>query len=217
MKNQIEIHPAILVDNLKEFLKQINKAGEYCNWVDIDIIDWERTSKKTILVQEALSVPDKIFMNFDLMMDYPSEAVKYLVQDKRVEIIILNYGQQENLQDLIEIIKDNGKKAGIALNPENEVAEIRNIIDILNHVQIYTVEPGKQSNPFLPDMLDKIDEIRKIGFSGTIGIDGGISRNTLDKVLEYPIDFLSVGSVLSQAKNPLAIYNELLNYINKSK
>lgn len=215
MKKQIEIHPAILVDNLKDFLIQINQASVYCNRVDVDIIDWKRTSKKTILVQEALSVPDNITLNFDLMMDYPSEAVKKLVPDKRVEIIILNHTQKENIVDLADTIKGNEKKVGIALNPENEVKEIERSINIFDHIQIYTVEPGRQSNPFLPKMLEKIKQIKKIGFGGTIGVDGGINKNTIKEVIKYPIDYLSVGSELSQTENPAEIYNNLIEIIKK--
>ena len=209
MKNKIKIHPAILVDNIKDFILQTNNAREYTDHVDVDIIDWERTANKTVLVREVLSIPDSIKMNFDLMMDYPSEVVKLLIKDRRVDIIILNINQKENFEYLINIIKENGKRVGIALNPENSVDEIKKYLSQIDHIQIYTVEPGKQNNPFLKDMLMKIDDITKLEFEGTVGVDGGISSKTIINFKKYPIDFLSVGSELSQAKNPVKIYHSL--------
>ncbi len=213
MNEIIKIHPAILVDNLKDFLIQINKASEYADQVDVDIIDWERTKNKTILVQEALSIPDNISMNFDLMMDYPSEVIKILIKDKRVNTIILNVIQKENFNELIEIIKEGGKKVGIALNPENKVEELDEYLNIIDHIQIYAVEPGKQNNPFLEKMLKKSLKLKKMGFMGTIGFDGGINQKTILKIKKYPVDYLSVGSELSQAENSSEVYNILLNLI----
>lgn len=213
MNEIIKIHPAILVDNLKDFLIQINKASEYADQVDVDIIDWERTKNKTILVQEALSIPDNIRMNFDLMMDYPSEVIKILIKDKRVNSIILNVIQKENFSALIELIKEGGKKVGIALNPENKVEELKKYLNIIDHIQIYTVEPGKQNNPFLGKMLQKSSALKKMGFMGTIGFDGSINQKTILKIKKYPADYLSIGSELSQAENPSEVYNILLNLI----
>ena len=75
---------------------------------------------------------------------------------------------------------------GLVLNPEDDVAANWEIIKQFNAVQIMTIHPGAQGRPFLPEMLNKIDQIRGLGFSGQIMLDGGINDKTLPLIVSHP-------------------------------
>jgi ribulose-phosphate 3-epimerase len=211
----MKIIPAILTENFDEFEKQIETASSYTEEVYVDVIDWERTENKTITVVKALSVKDHINMHFDLMLDDPREAVAELLKDKRVKSIILNYFDQSDLSGLIGLIKENDVEVGLSLNPEIFIKDIKKLLPELDYVQIFTINPGKQGQQFIPGMMEKAKDLRKIGFRGKIVLDGGVNENTIPNIKNYPIDILSVGSAISKAHNPKDYFEKLKRLAEK--
>lgn len=214
-RDKVKILPAILVENTEEYKRQIYDAKSYTEEVFVDIIDWERTDNRTIDTNQALSIEDNIDLNFDLMLDYPSRALELLLVDKRIKSIILNYNAKEDLKELIKKIKEKKIKVGISLNPENSIDEILQFLPDLDYVQIFTIEPGRQGQSFMPEMLNKAVDLRNNNFKGGIVIDGGVSNKTIPEIKKFPVDMLSVGSALSKAENPKKTYIELNNMVNK--
>lgn len=205
----IEFHPAPLVYFLSELKRQIKLIETYTNQVDIDIVDWGSTSKKTIDVHQALSLRTDLNLNFDLMMLSPNHAIKALIHDQRVQYIILNTRCKQDLNQQIKLILDSGKKVGLSINPLDDVADYIYLFPKLYLIQIYTVEPGSQGMPFLSARLEEVNRIKQLGFKGKIAIDGGVNLKTLPIISKYPIDIASVGSALSKAENPARIYKLL--------
>jgi pentose-5-phosphate-3-epimerase len=176
---------------------------------DIDIVDWRRTKMQTITVDEALSANTKCDLTFDLMLDFPGLAVHRLVKDKRVQAIILNVSAQENLHDLIDFIHFYKVEAGLSVNPDTHFYQIVPYIPELDIIQIYTVEPGAQGNPYLPERLKLIKDIRQFGFKGKISIDGGINAGNIDTLFGLSVNIVSIGSAISQAADPQKVYQRL--------
>jgi len=202
----MQINPAILVKKTSDLLLQACDVVDYVTELDIDIIDWTRTKTHTLNVREALNNKIPVKLNFDLMMEHPKEAVMELIYDKRVKNIIINPECKENIEELINLIHFHRKKAGMSLNPDSEVELVQPYIHDLDLIQIYTVEPGSQGNPFLPARLDIIANVKLFGYKGKISVDGGINLDTVETIKQYPVDILSVGSYLSKAKNPHNAY-----------
>ena len=205
----MKIHPAILVTSLTDYLLQISALAPVTKFFDIDIIDWERTDTSTLSVDEALKVKGDFSLNFDLMMDHPKKVIKKLLNDERVKYIIINLECKDNISELIDLIHHYKKMAGISLNPDNNFKDVLRFVKLIDIVQIYTVEPGKQGGSFIKSRLDLIDSIKKAGFNGLIEIDGGVNFKTIDLIKTFPIDIISVGSTLSKADNPLQAYENL--------
>lgn len=210
----MQIHPAPLVHNLTELKRQIKNIEQYTTEVDIDIVDWSKTFAKTVNVAEALSIKTDIKLNFDLMMEYPKQAIKLLIHDQRVQTIIINPRLKEDLNQQLQTIIAAGKKTGLSINPENDVADFVYLFPKLDLIQIFTVEPGAQNMPFLNQRLDQTQRLRQLGFQGKIGIDGGVNLKTLPLIKKYPIDIVSVGSALSKAEDPKKVYKQLCDQAN---
>lgn len=206
----MRIHPALLVDKLEEFQRQINNAVSFTTVVDIDIIDWQRTPAKTITVETALSADTNgLDLNFDLMMDRPANVIDKLLNDPRTKLITINLEAKDNILELIKLIKSYHLNVAIALNPEHTIEDAVNYFMFVDQIQVMTIEPGVQGNPFIKERLELTSEIRNKGFSGNIEIDGGINTETITQVLGYPIDIISVGSAISRADNPAAVFKRL--------
>ena len=202
----MQINPAILVNKVSDLLIQATNLVEYVTELDIDIIDWTRTDTHTISVHEALNNKIPLKLNFDLMMNRPKESVKELVYDARVKTIIINPECHDNIEELIDFIHFHKKRAGMSINPDNDIDVVESYLNVLDLIEIFTIEPGSQGNPFKPLRLDLSVNLKMSRFEGLIEVDGGVNLDTLEKIKQYPIDILSVGSYLSKAKNPGTAY-----------
>jgi pentose-5-phosphate-3-epimerase len=110
-------------------------------------------------------------------------------------------------------------KYGLVLNPEDEVKSNWSTIINFPTVQIMSVNPGFQGTPFLPETLNKINELRKLGFKGTISLDGAINDKTLSIILKnkYLPDILFPGSYLREkTKERLKILQRTITQANPS-
>jgi ribulose-phosphate 3-epimerase len=79
-------------------------------------------------------------------------------------------------------VKRIDKKIGFVLNPETQIHEIVRYLDQIDQVLIMTVKPGFYGSPFLPQMLDKIIELRTLKSDLDIEVDGGITDETIGLV-----------------------------------
>jgi len=211
----MKIHPAILVKGYDEYLRQMKLAEKYTDEVDVDIIDWKHTAGKTLTVEEALNIKTTLTLNFDLMMDYPSTVITTICNDPRVNRVIVNTRSLDSLEDQIDKIISLGTHAAISLNPKDKYDEYQSLFKKLNLIQIFTIEPGAQGNPFVPERLDVINELKKADFEGLIETDGCFNKNNAEVFLKYPIDIVSVGSALSRVDDPKKAFDGLSKIIEK--
>ena len=91
------------------------------------------------------------------------------------------------------------------------ISLISPLLDLLDMVQIFTIVPGKQGNPFMVDHLETVYKLEELRFMGLVGVDGGVNKGTLIEVCKYPVDIASVGSAISRADDPERSYFELVS------
>lgn len=210
----MQIHPAILVDNSDDYSLQIKNAERFTTEVDVDIIDWSRSPNKTISVAEAINISTTLELNFDLMMDHPNSVLDAVLGFEHAKRVIINIAAQDDLSELILKIKSSGKLPAISLNEASDFDKVVPMLRQLDMVQIFTIIPGKQGNPFMVDHLEIVNKLEEQNFMGLIGVDGGINKASLTEVCKYPIDIASVGSAISRAEDPEFAYNELVSIAN---
>jgi ribulose-phosphate 3-epimerase len=207
MKKQI--NPAPLVTTLEELQKQITGLDSVANEFDIDLIDWERSDLKTVKAVDAVKVKTTAKLNFDIQMDKPEETLDIILNSGRANRVLVNLECDTDIIPLLKKIRENSVEAGISIDPENKIANVIKYFPYCDLIQIMTISPGLQGNPFLPDRLALSIELRELGFDGSIEIDGGVNLNTLDTIKQYPINVLSIGSALSKAEKPIEAYLEI--------
>src|SRR3989344_8766908 len=212
----MKINPAILVDDVVEYQRQLEVVASYTDEVDIDIIDWQRTPAKTISIEQALAVNTPLILNFDLMMDDPEAAIHKVAQDPRVKTVIINMACIKEKKEMAALIRNYKKVAGLSVNPDNDLEDFQGLLVDFDLVQIFTIEPGAQGNQMLPERLELITEIKKLGYTGLIETDGGFKDYNAQIFLKYPFDIISVGSALSQAQKPQQIYADLTAKLPRS-
>jgi ribulose-phosphate 3-epimerase len=206
----MKINPTILTNDKDDYAMQVIRDAGFSKELDIDVIDWSLSLGKTITAEESLNIPVDVVFNFDLMMDHPSRAVKVLIDDVRVRKIIINVHSLDNIDDLIETIEQRGIETAVSFHNPEQYEIVKKYFNKVDAIHIFSIQPGAQGNTFRPEMLEFSKKLRDDGFEGEIGLDGGVNKQTLGQILNYPFDIAVVGSAIAKSENPQSTYLELI-------
>ncbi len=197
----IKICPAILVSNKDEFLKQLEVYKEFFDCIDIDINipgdDFE--GEVTVGPLEALLCIGKnieTHFNIHLMVSNPKAVIeKFLEKEcfpKNYRILI---HQESKFKDALDSYPD--LDIGIVLKAESDMREIE-FYNQFPEVQLMTIVTGKQGNPFIPEILYRVEWLREEGYKGTISIDGSVNLKSASFIRMFEVNRVSVGSFFSK-------------------
>ena len=116
------------------------------------------------------------------------------------DIITIHPEATENLKETVSLIKKFGKKVGVSLNPKTEIKTLIDEIDNIDLVLVMSVNPGFGGQKFMPEVLDKIKELKRIKdknqYHFDIEVDGGINFSNSKIVLEAGADILVSGTTV---------------------
>ena len=116
------------------------------------------------------------------------------------DIITIHPEATVNLKESISLIKKFGKKVGVSLNPKTEIKTLIDEIDNIDLVLVMSVNPGFGGQKFMPEVLDKIKELKKLKdenkYQFDIEVDGGINFSNSKIVLEAGADILVSGTTV---------------------
>lgn len=137
------------------------------------------------------------------------EPLKYISSFARLntEYYTFHYEAVENVEEVIDTIRDNGMKVGLAINPLTSVEEIKPYLDLVDMVLVMSVNPGKGGQAFIGDVLPKIEELSKLKGNYIINVDGGINSETAKLCKSAGTDILVSGSYICKSDN----YQEIIN------
>jgi len=121
------------------------------------------------------------------------------------DIITIHPEATENLEDSIQYIKSLNKKVGVSLNPKTSIDLIKTLLDQIDLVLIMSVNPGFGGQKFMPEVLDKIKELKKIRdqqkLDFDIEIDGGINFDNNKLAIEAGANILVSGTTVFKDNN----------------
>ncbi len=218
----IEIIPAILVDDFDELQDQIELIRLGTKRIQIDICDGQFVHNATwpyrkpdnnfeMLIREDISLPgwEKIDYEFDLMVNKPEEVVDDWVSVGATRIV-LHIESKGNIKLAVEKLLGR-VEVGIALNIDTPVQSINDamIKDQIQFIQLMGIDHiGFQGQEFDAKVIAKISEVKKAFPDMPISIDGGVSLETAQDLIEAGADRLIVGSAIMGAESPLNALEE---------
>jgi len=141
-------------------------------------------------------------IDIHLMVNNPIVYIEKLL-NFNIEYITFHKEINDDLDNLIDILKANNIKAGISIKPNTNVSEIIKYLDKVDLVLIMSVEPGKGGQSFIEESYNKVRELRKIiierNLNIKIEIDGGVKDTNIKLIGESGVDISVVGSFITKS------------------
>jgi pentose-5-phosphate-3-epimerase len=210
----MKIIPTPLTTSIKEFQYSLEKLSPYYSHMQIDISDGKFVPNKSIQIEDINPLISNKHLTFDfhlMVKDYEKEIKKLI----SVNNVFIHFSTIDNLELRIT---NYGFPVGLVLNPEDSIEDLKSKFNLneIPFIQIMGVHPGAQGNQFLPETLNKIEQLRDEHYRNNIYLDGGISEKTLPLILalKYQPDFLCVGSYLTKELDNKAGLNEKIEFLN---
>ena len=199
---KIQISPSILSADFSQLGNEIKRLEEGgADMIHVDVMDGHFVPNLTIgpdVIKQIRPFSDKIF-DVHLMI---SPVDKYIEQfaNAGADIITFHPEATKNTAETIKLIRKFKKKVGISLKPKSEISLIRDYLDKIDLVLIMSVEPGFGGQKFMPEVLPKLKELKKIidkeKYNVDLEIDGGINFQNSKTAKEAGANILVSGSTI---------------------
>ena len=207
MSNIIKISPSILSADFSQLgneIKRLEEAG--ADLIHVDVMDGHFVPNLTIGPPVIKALKKNCSIKFDVhLMISPVHKYIDAYSDAGADIITIHPEATDDLSASIKKIKDLGKTVGVSLNPETKVNVIKNYLDQIDLVLIMSVNPGFGGQKFMPEILDKIKELKNIqkekNIDFDIEIDGGINFENSKIAIEAGANILVSGTTIFKSNN----------------
>lgn len=211
-----QLAPSILsadFSKLGEEVSLIEKGGAHL--IHVDVMDGHFVPNISYGATVMKSLIGKTALPYDvhLMIENPDQYIKDFVTPQ-TEYITIHQEATKHLNRSIQYIHSLDVKAGVSLNPATPVDTLKNILPYVDMVLIMSVNPGFGGQAFIEDALEKARQLKEIreekGYSFLIEMDGGVSLENLETVIESGVDIVVAGSAIFKTPDIVATTKEFL-------
>ena len=210
------ISPSILAadfGNLQAMCEMINRSR--AEWIHIDVMDGVFVPNISFgfPVLEAVKKHCRKLIDVHIMIVHPEKYVKRFAE-AGAEMLTFHYEAAENPQQVIDLIRAEGIKVGITVNPDVPVSALAPYIDQVDMVLLMSVFAGYGGQKFMEETYARVDELKALIDSKNpdclIEIDGGVNLENAPKLFRHGANVLVAGSTVFNAPDPEKMIVDLL-------
>ena len=208
----MEVSASILSVNEEESIHTFYRLETaHIDYFHIDVMDGKfvenNTSEKMKQYTDNIKNISNIPLDVHIMVENIKEYVDVYApcMPTKISFHIEASKDKETTMKMINYIKEDGIKVGIAVNPETDIKEVFDYLPYIHTVLIMSVHPGKGGQEFIPETIDKINKLKKYlkenDLDTEIEVDGGVNLENVKELKECGVDIAVVGTALINAKD----------------
>lgn len=212
----VQLAPSILSADFSKLGQEIQAAERGGgSIIHVDIMDGHFVPNITIgpPVVRSLRKVTSLPLDCHLMIENANDFIPALA-DAGANWIGVHYEACRHLHRTLELILQHGMKPGVVINPATRVDLLLDILPMVHHVLVMSVNPGFGGQKFIGFSLDKVRRLRELrremGLDYAIEIDGGVAPETVAAIVEAGAELLVAGSAVYDSGDPEKAARELL-------
>lgn len=196
----IKIAPSLLSADFARLAEELETVVD-ADLLHLDVMDGHFVPNITIgpPIIKALRKRTKLPFDCHLMISEPQKYIPAFL-DAGANMISIHVETEPHLQRALQLIRDGGAKAGIAINPATSAESLTTALDFCDYVLVMTVNPGFGGQKFIEPVVPKIRHISRLvqerGLAVEIEVDGGIDTRTAPHVVTAGASILVAGSAV---------------------
>ncbi|MDU6410293.1 MAG: D-allulose 6-phosphate 3-epimerase [Yersiniaceae bacterium] len=197
---EYKISPSLMCMNLMEIRQQLEVLNRRADMLHIDIMDGHYVKNITLspFFIQQIRPHTPLVLDVHLMVENPTDFIQPIAEAGADFICPHAETINRDAFRVINQIRTLGKQVGVVLNPATPVEYLRHYIHLLDKITVMTVDPGYAGQPFIPEMLEKIRQLRDLkrehGYRYLIEIDGSCNTGTYHDLMAAGAEVLIVGS-----------------------
>lgn len=213
---KIKIAPSILSADFSKIGEEVfNISKQGADVIHLDVMDGVFVKNITFgpkFIKDVRKYSNKVF-DAHLMIENPWKYIDKFA-DAGADIITVHYeAEKSRLYDTLKAIKSLGVKCGAVINPDTPVSAIEKVIEECDMVLLMSVFPGFAGQKFIPEVVEKIKQVKKIvdtiGKDIDIEIDGGITLDNVRLVKDAGANVIVAGSTVFKETDRAGVINKL--------
>jgi len=211
----VEILPSILAADfarLGEQIATVETAG--CRMLHLDVMDGQFVPNLTIGPPVVASIRKftRVTLDVHLMIQDPDKFAPIFIEAGADQVSV-HQEACKNLDRTLRMVRSEGAKAGVVINPATPTSALDEVLDIVDYVLVMSVNPGLGGQTFLPNSLHKVRQLARTrkerGLQFTIEIDGGVGKENVGAVVDAGVEWVVAGSSIFHTVNPAAAFEEM--------
>ncbi|HEY8133928.1 MAG TPA: ribulose-phosphate 3-epimerase [Thermoanaerobaculia bacterium] len=219
---KVKIAPSLLSANFAKLAEEIASVEKNADVLHLDVMDGHFVPNITMgpAVVKACRAISKLAFDCHLMIEEPQRYIDSFL-DAGANMISVHQEAEPHLQRALQMIRDGGAKAGIAINPATPAESLTTAIEFCDFVLVMTVNPGFGGQRFIEPVVPKIRHIaqmiRERGVAVEIEVDGGIDARTAPLVVSAGATILVAGSAVFGRQDRTAAMESIRSAVTTSK
>jgi len=203
---KIQVAPSLLSADFARLAEEIASVEPNADLLHVDVMDGHFVPNITLgpAIVKACRAVSRLKFDCHLMIEEPQRYIPNFVE-AGADMVSVHVEAEPHLQRAMQLIRDNGAKAGIAINPATPAELLSTAIEFCDYILVMTVNPGFGGQRFIEPVVPKIRHIARLirerGLSVPIEVDGGIDTTTARSVVDAGATILVAGSAIFGKKD----------------